>query len=261
MKNSVLIITDLEGISGVYTIDQIFEESAYKEACKLLTADTNAAVDGAFAAGAEKVYVVDGHGGGKNFPEGTLDPRAVQVGVPEMHDVIHEIGAVMQVGAHAKSGTMLGFLDHTQSSATIHDYRYNGIPFGEMEQIGIYTGHYGIPNVMLSGDLAACAEAGTSFPGIRTAIVKTAGSRNHAVCLPPEEARALIRKAAHDGFLARGEIAPFPWTVPFTVEVEFNRADYCEAAIAGNPAIQRADARTARQIKTGITDFYSVLLR
>lgn len=261
MKNNVLIITDLEGISGVYTIDQIFEEAAYKEACKLLTADTNAAVDGAFAAGAEKVYVLDGHGSGKNFPENSLDERAVRVGLPEMHSVIHEIGAVMQVGAHAKSGTMLGFLDHTQSSATIHDYRYNGVPCGEMDQIGIYTGFYGIPNVMLSGDRTACEQAEAIFPGIKTAAVKTADSRNHAVCLPVEEAAALIRQAAYDGFKARGEIAPYAYQLPFTVEVEFNRADYCEAAIAGNPAIERVDARTARQVKETVTDFYSVLLR
>ncbi|MBQ4051936.1 MAG: M55 family metallopeptidase [Oscillospiraceae bacterium] len=261
MKNSVLIITDLEGISGVYTIDQIFEETEYKEACKLLIADTNAAVDGAFAAGAEKVYVVDGHGSGKNFPENALDPRAIRVGVPEMHDVIHEIGAVMQVGAHAKSGTMLGFLDHTQSSATIHNYCYNGVPCGEMEQIGIYTGYYGIPNVMLSGDRTACEEAEKSFPGIRTAAVKIADSRNHAVCLHQSEALGLIRQAACDGFRARGEIAPFRFPVPFTVEVEYNRADYCEAVIASNPAIERVDARTARQVKNTVTDFYSVLLR
>ena len=261
MKNSVMIVTDLEGISGVYTIDQIFEEAAYKEACKLLMADTNAAVDGAFAAGAEKVYVVDGHGSGKNFPENTLDERAVRLFVPEMHSVIGEIGAVMHVGAHAKSGTMLAFLDHTQSSATIHDYRYNGIPFGEMEQMGIYTGFYGIPTVMLSGDRTACEEAEQSFPGIKTAVVKTADSRNHAVCLPLEESTALIRQAACEGFKARGEIEPFKFPVPFTVEIEFNRADYCEAVIAGNPSIERVDARTARQAKETVTDFYSVLLR
>lgn len=262
MKNSVLIITDLEGITGVYTIDQIPQDSpGYVEACRFLMADTNAAVDGAFAAGAEKVYVVDGHGSGKNFPENTLDPRAVRLFLPEMHSVINEIGAVMQVGAHARSGTMLGFLDHTQSSVKIHDYRYNGIPFGEMEQIGLYTGHYDIPNVMLSGDRTACEEAEKSFPGIRTAVVKIADSRNHANCLPEEEALLLIRQAAYDGFMARGEIAPFKFPLPITIEVEFNRADYCEEACSGNSAIERIDARTARMVKTGITDFYSILLR
>jgi D-amino peptidase len=39
----------------------------HKFALERLMLDVNAAVEGAFEGGASDVYVVDGHGGGKNF--------------------------------------------------------------------------------------------------------------------------------------------------------------------------------------------------
>ena len=61
----IYIITDLEGISAVDSIDMMDENSeGYKLACERLMSDTNAAIEGAFAGGADKVYVVDGHGSG-----------------------------------------------------------------------------------------------------------------------------------------------------------------------------------------------------
>ena len=54
----IYIITDLEGISGVDSIDMMDENSeGYKLACERLMSDTNAAIEGAFAGGADKVYV------------------------------------------------------------------------------------------------------------------------------------------------------------------------------------------------------------
>ena len=76
----ILIITDLEGISGVDSMEIMDEESQYyKTATENLMEDTNAAVAGAFAGGADKVTVIDGHRTGFNFVEGMLDPRAEQI--------------------------------------------------------------------------------------------------------------------------------------------------------------------------------------
>ncbi|MBQ6698111.1 MAG: M55 family metallopeptidase [Oscillospiraceae bacterium] len=54
---NVLILTDLEGISGVDYKEQVHDTNSdgYKYACERLMADTNAAVEGAKRAGADKV--------------------------------------------------------------------------------------------------------------------------------------------------------------------------------------------------------------
>ena len=68
----VFIETDLEGISGVSTAEMVAGSDRY--ALERLMADTDAAVRGALDAGAERVFVLDGHGGGRNFLPGLLDP-------------------------------------------------------------------------------------------------------------------------------------------------------------------------------------------
>ena len=65
----IYIHTDLEGASGVNTINQIFPVGSPEnlKACLDLTYDTDAAVKGAFDAGADEVYVLDCHGPGNNI--------------------------------------------------------------------------------------------------------------------------------------------------------------------------------------------------
>ena len=126
MNKKVLMITDLEGISGIAKIEQVMDTDSpdYIHSREYLMADTNAAIAGCFDAGAEAVYVWDGHGGGKNFIPGTLDPRATQIDSSTIMDIIRGCDVLMLVGMHAMSGTAKAFLDHTQSSATIFDYKY-----------------------------------------------------------------------------------------------------------------------------------------
>ena len=59
----ILIAADMEGISGVTHGDQTTPgHSEYARFRKIITADLNAAVQGAYAAGADDVAVTDGHG-------------------------------------------------------------------------------------------------------------------------------------------------------------------------------------------------------
>lgn len=56
------ISVDMEGISGVATNMQLKKDSEYNRFRMLMTADANAAIAGAFDAGATEVVVADGHG-------------------------------------------------------------------------------------------------------------------------------------------------------------------------------------------------------
>jgi len=260
--NQALIITDLEGISGVSEIGQVLDTASegYRHACERLMADTNAAVDGAFAGGAEAVYVWDGHGGGKNFIPGVLDARAVQIDGTTVLAHLRDIDAMILVGMHAMSGTQRAFLDHTQSSASIFDYCYNGVRRGEITQECIFAGHFGIPCVAVTGDRAACEEAIAFRPGVFTAEVKSAEERNIAECIPDAEAEARIFEAAKRGFEARASFEPYVIPLPFTISVTFTRADHCDNACRNRPWVTRIDARTAERVSDKIETYCDILL-
>lgn len=262
MKNKALIITDLEGISGICQIDQIMnrEVPEYSESLRLLMADVNTAVQAVFDAGADGVYVWDGHGTGYNFPENTLDPRAKRIFESDMMSIIPDVDAVIQIGAHAMAGTMTAFLDHTLSSVKIHNYYYNNEAFGEQEIVAAFTGFFGIPCVAVSGDTAACLEAKRFFPGVRIAIVKTAIERNTAICIPEQDARVMIYTAVKDGYTHRSEISPFILQLPYTITVEYNRADYCDEVCAEKPYVKRLDARTVTATKNDVSGYYGIWL-
>jgi D-aminopeptidase len=74
----VFISPDMEGIDGVSTWD--VQASAkgreYEEFRRLMTQEVNAAVEGAFDAGATEVLVADSHGDAQNIDISVLDRRA-----------------------------------------------------------------------------------------------------------------------------------------------------------------------------------------
>lgn len=221
----------------------------HENALNSLMLDTNTAISALFDAGVDVVCVVDGHGAGKNFPQNSLDSRATQVWMKDMEWVVKEICAVVMIGMHAMAGTQNAFLDHTQSSATIHHYFYNDKRIGELSQMGVFVGHFGIPVVAVSGDKAACNEAREIFDGVYTASVKESTERNVATCLSEKLATELIYEAVKNGYENRSKVKPLILPLPFTVKVEFNRCDYCDNACRDRSDVERVDGFTARTIK------------
>jgi len=261
---NVLIMTDLEGISGVSSFSAISDNSTgYHNACMRLMADVNAAIEGAARAGAEKIFVIDGHGSGKNFIDSLLDPRATKISAEEWCQLTkgRQYDAYLQVGAHAKAGTLNGFLDHTQSAVSWFSYKINDLSYGEIVQGALFAGTYGIPCVMVSGDQAACREANDCFGDqIAIAPVKRGIGRNNAECLPNEQAEEMIRAAAEDGIRRRTEIVPFQLIFPMSVEISYTRSDYCEEALLHCPDAVRLDARTLKKVLYQIDSYADLLL-
>ena len=259
---NVFIATDLEGISGVCSLSHIFDpkDEGYRAARHSLAVDTNTAVRAAYDAGAEHVYVNDGHAGGGNIDPTELDPRATLVKIADVPPIMSSLDAVVFIGSHAMSGTQRAFLDHTQSSSTIHRYLYNGKEIGEMTQAGTYFGHFGVPCVAISGDRAACEEAKTVFgKSIETAEVKYANERNVAVCLDEDEAQRAIYQAVKKGLENRAAVPPLSVTLPLQITVEFQLTSHCDAACQA-PSVERLDGFSARSVKTKIETFWDVLL-
>ncbi len=252
------IHTDLEGISGVDTIEMMDRNGPlYRDAVGLLMADINAAVEGAFAGGAEHVTVLDSHGGGGNFDLSQLDGRA-EVDTRENNEwwgkLDETYDGTIFIGAHAMAGTINGFLDHTQSSRTWFDYRVNGRSFGELAQWAMIAGHFDVPLLMVSGDLAACVEAKQFFHPLHCAVVKEARGRNKAELIAPEQARATIAEEVKAAVAIADRAKPFKPLLPLELQLTLNRSDFCDA-LAERPGVERLDARTLRKVTQTTLDW------
>lgn len=249
----VIICTDLEGISLVDTVDMM-NGDGYIFACRRLEADLNAAIAGCFDAGADEVWYLDGHGSGKNINAENIDPRAQKILDFNAPGVFDDCIAYLEIGLHAKAGTQNAFLDHTQSSANIHDYCINGVPYGEFAQGAAYCGAYGVPFVMVSGDKAVCEEAAALVPGIACAVVKEAVGRNRAVCIDAEEAEQRIRAAACDGVRRANQIPPWTISCPAEIRFHFHHTWFCDSMTEALPHWTRTDGRTlVRTIERVVT--------
>jgi D-amino peptidase len=235
----ILIASDMEGVTGVTTWDQVTPGHAeYARFRKLMTQDVNAAVRGAFEAGAGEVLVADGHWNGSNILIEELDPRAkLNTGSPSpfsmMQGIDESVDGVMFVGYHARNGMPNAVLDHTWSSRTVANLWLNDILTGEYGLNAALAGHFGSPVIMVSGDQTACAEVEELIGEVERAVVKHATGRFSAECLAPQVTHDLIylsamRAAAR---LAEGESPdPFVLDVPVRVTVEFFTSDMADRA-------------------------------
>lgn len=247
----LLIAADMEGITGVTRIEHT--QSAhpeYQRFRRLMTADVNAAIKGAAAAGVEDILVADGHGSASNILIEELDPRAhLHSGAPSpfamLQGIESGIDAVFFIGYHARMGTANAILDHTWSSANVSNIWLNGKLVGEVGLNSALCGHFGAPVILVSGDQSVSAEAQDFVPGIETAIVKIAVGRHSAKCLPLEATQVIIREAARravERFLAG--IAPQPVKIsrPISIGLEFIYSDMADKAVL-MPGVTRLDGR------------------
>ena len=124
----VLIMSDMEGVSGIVVWDQVNGGAPmYEEGRRLYTEEINAAVRGAKGAGATEIVVVDCHGAGKDWSFNSLIPDHLD---PACDFVSHhpwgrytelfETGCdvALMVAMHAMAGTPDGVLCHTISTTT-----------------------------------------------------------------------------------------------------------------------------------------------
>src|SRR5450759_3319558 len=141
----ILISTDIEGIAGVYHHEQTQPGNPeYERARLLMTHETNAAVAGAFDAGATAVLVSDAHGSFRNMPPDLLDPRAQAVqGKPRylsmMAGVDEGVNAVCMIGYHSRAQGR-GILAHTINSFAFRRVFFNQRELGEAGIYGALAG-------------------------------------------------------------------------------------------------------------------------
>ncbi len=259
----VIVLTDLEGVSGVVVWDQSRnrESHRYQEACRLLMGDIAAAVEGCLEAGATDILVTDGHGGGFNFMPELMHPGArylTGVARPPMSQraaVYSGFDAAILLGYHAMQGTPAALLRHTQSSRNGNRYWYGGRECGEIAQSALVLGANGVPVVMVTGDQATAREA-RAFLGeaVETVTVKEALGEQFGILLAPEAGRKAIRKGARRALERRAGCRPFTMDVPLEGHLRF--PDKATADAFEPRQAQRLDDLTFRARFARLFDIY-----
>src|SRR2546427_1966806 len=236
----VYISVDMEGIAGVVHESQTDPTTPafaaeYGRFRRLMTAEANAAVEGALAAGATRVLVNDSHWFMRNLLAEELHQAAELVsGDPKPRSMMQEIDqpggfdAALCIGYHARAGTRNAILDHTYADR-IHEVRLNGKPVGELGLNAALAGVHGVPVALVSGDSALAAEAKDLLgDGVATVIVKEAGSRHSAKSVAPAVACRMIREEVPRAL--KRKHAPFTLRAPVTLEVDFAMTIHADMA-------------------------------
>ena len=254
---NVFLLTDVEGISAVTDIDFMDREGEkYLIARDELCHSINLAVEACFASGAETVYYLDGHGGGGNVYEERIDPRARTCTLDEWGQLLRDgkIDCQIELGAHARAGTLGGFLDHTISSKEIFSYRINGVEMSELSLHALFCGAYGVPIVACTGDETACRQAREYIPEIYVGAVKRATCRNLAVAY--ENADAVLADTVKRALANYCAVPAYRTELPLDVEITFYRSDMCEHALARcGETVERVGARTLRRRVEHLTSY------
>ncbi len=237
----LFISVDMEGISGVTRWEDVVARGQdYQRARSWMTADVNAAIAGARAAGATEFVVEENHGVEMlcNLLLDEIDPAADVIrGVPRggattIAGLDDSFDAVMLVGHHAAAGDYPGICAHTISYGEYETVRCNGSAISEGEIFATVAAAHGVPTVLIAGDDVVCARIEKFVPGIETACVKRALSRTAGVIVPPVRARAAITAAAERAVLRAREIAPPEYAPPYEFEIELRRPLSDEARAA-----------------------------
>jgi D-amino peptidase len=246
----LFISTDIEGTAGIVDWQQVRGPGAeYELGRELLTAEVNAAIDGAVVAGAEQILVNDSHSTMQNMRPDALHHRASYLSGKHkplymMEGLDESFDAAFFIAYHGAIGAEHAVLSHTYNPAAVWEARLNGVPVGESALNALVALHYRVPIVLITGDDATGEEARPFLKDVEVVVVKRSITRFAAESVHPERARELIRDGAER---ALGNAFPKSLPaidLPATLEVTFLTSDMAEMAtwVRG---VERAGTRTA----------------
>jgi D-amino peptidase len=218
----VFISVDMEGLAGVVANTDVSPTGPdYAHFRAIMAAETNAAVEGALAAGATEVLVRDSHGSKTNLLPAHVHPaarllRGQSVGPKNMMEGIDKsFGAVVFVGYHAKAGTPNAILEHT-STGNVVDFSINGVSLPEAGYNAMVAGLYDVPVVFVAGDRAVVDQVrGLLGPVEGVAVKEEIGDASNG--MSPTAAQEQIRKTVETAVRNRSKFKPYKVPGPYTM--------------------------------------------
>ncbi|MCO5219774.1 MAG: M55 family metallopeptidase [Thermomicrobiales bacterium] len=255
----ILISADMEGTCGVSSwvhvqapevtsANQPASVAEYERFRRLMTAEVNAAIRGAFRGGATEIIVNDSHDFQRNLVINELDSRVTYISGADkrfgmMQGIDQDIDAIMYTGYHARAGTVGAPLAHTWNT-WVHDVRFNGVSTGEFGINAAIAGHFGTGVIMVAGDDQAVAQT-QDFLGdqIKGAVVKWGISSTSARHLHPVAAEGLITGAAEEAVSGR-HIVPYRLAAGTEIQIDADHQSRIDQMLLV-PGVQRVGNRTA----------------
>jgi D-amino peptidase len=222
----VFISVDMEGLAGVVASADVSPAAPdYPHFRAIMAGETNAAVDGAFRAGATEVLVRDSHGDKRNLLPGDVDPRArllrgASSGPKNMMEGIDSsFGAVVFIGYHAKAGTPAAILEHT-STGNVVDVAINGVSLPEGGYNALTAGLYGVPVVFAAGDRALVEQLRGLLGPIGAVAVKEEIGGDASLGMSPKRAQDEIRAGVEQAIRNRAKARVYKLAPPYTMALK-----------------------------------------
>jgi D-amino peptidase len=252
----LFICADMEGATGIVHRDQLVPEGGapYVAGCRLLTADVNAAIQGAVDAGFDEVVISEGHAHMRNVNLEDLHPAARLVRGPASHankplcqiaGLDESFDLAFFLGFHSRAGTPRGLLSHTWAGAIVHEISVNGRILGETGINALICGSYGVPVGLVCGADDVAREAVETLGDVETPITKTSMGFNLAECWPPAATGPRIRAAARRAAERRLDFRPYTLGSPVVAELETHRREMADR-MRLVPGLERIGERRVR---------------
>ena len=229
----VYISVDMEGIGGITHPHPTDPANVrYPSSVELMIAETNAAIEGALAAGATDVLVNDSHWNMYNLLPSALHPSArvlqgekawsMVAGGQPATDGSPSFDVALFVGYHARAGHPTGTIAHTYSGTPV-ETRLAGRPTGEYGFNAMVLGAWGIPVGMVTGDDALADEVEGWLPWAERVVVKVADGGHSATSVHPSVARERVRAGAERAVrrAAAGELQVLRLDPPIVIEIDY----------------------------------------
>ena len=249
----IYISVDMEGLAGAVTSEQLGPDGfEYQRFRQFMTDETNAAIDGALAAGATEIVISDSHGNGQNLlieqlPTNIPIIRSWPRPLMMMEGIDASFDGAIYIGYHSSTTNTEGVRAHTMSSANLTAVKLNGIEMPEGGINAAIAGHFDVPIIMVSGDDATIEEVTRVVGDMEQAVVKEAISFHAAKNLHPAAAAALIEEKAAAAVRRIDDFKPYKLQTPITVDISFK--NYQPAQLLEYlPICERVDSHTIRFI-------------
>jgi D-amino peptidase len=265
-SSSIFLSVDMEGCATLVHWDEVrpSADAAYARSRALVTAEVNATVSGAYAAGAARVVVNDSHSTMRNLIADRVDARAKVVsGRLKPHFMLQGIGsdfdAAFFIGYHGAIGDAGAVMGHTYSPRVIFECRLNGVAVGETTINAALAGHFGVPVAMVSGDRTTLEEVQRTLPWAVGVETKVSIGYYSAESMSPSHACEELRAGAARAVDRLGEMQPLVMRPPIEMEIDTMRtsqADLLELV----PGVRRTGSRSILYAADDFAQIYRALM-
>ncbi|OPY57850.1 MAG: D-aminopeptidase [Pelotomaculum sp. PtaU1.Bin035] len=245
MPFTVFIAADIEGVTGyVSWPDKPPEEYWLREQ---MTAEVNAAIEGALEGGAGAVIVSDIHWNKQNIIPDKLAKKASLIRGSKRKlmwmDSVERSNLAFLIGFHTGCGKENAVLPHTMDTR-ITSLKINGLAAGEALISAVTAGCFGVPFGLATGDRAFIDEINTIMPDVEKVAVKEAIGNCAALNIHPEIALKKIRESAKIATQRAmdGDFQPYHCTSPVEILIEVIWPGYADA-LSLIPGVKRTGGR------------------